>query len=109
MMDDANTVQYHLGRLTAEVEGLKTSVENLAEAVGDNAVVAARVEEAIDRLPCNERLDSCQRERDSLSKRINHQIATRRERSGRWWVALGAVATAVIVGLFEALARFLWR
>ena len=116
MVQDKDGVQFQLGCLTGEMQGVKDSMDAVSEAVNKSTEALSSLAEQVglvvgqvNNLPCSERLDACQREMSGLHKRLNGLTQERRATSVRRWGIMGAIIGGIAIGVVDALARFFWR
>ena len=116
MTQEKDGVQFQLGQLTGEMQGVKDSMDAVSEAVNKSTSAISSLAEQVglvvgqvNSLPCSERLDACQREMTGIHKRINGLTQERQSSSARRWGILGALMGGLVVGALDALARFFWR
>ena len=116
MTQEKDGVQFQLGQLTGEMQGVKDSMDAVSEAVNKSTSAISSLAEhvglvvgQVNSLPCSERLDACQREMSGLHKRINGLAQERQSTSARRWGIMGAILGGIIIGIVDALARFFWR
>jgi len=109
MNEHDDPIQFQLGQLTGQAEGLQGWVKNLAEKLEDNTKVVTDMAALVSGLPCAERREACQREMGGLRKMLNGQTEAGRAASVRRWGVLGAIFGGVIVGGLDLVSRFYWR